>query len=376
MKLRNLLGVVLAAVIAGGILYFVLFRGGGGEGGYVTAWYVEGSTAAEGFKAAVEDYNAGLSRSAMPVKLTGFKDENALASAFETETPDILLCTHYRAFDMHARGKLTDISAALNSRVPDYPKGTASRSAAIGKSFFPIGADVQALLVNEALCDASGFETLEALCAAARQYTEEMGEPFFTADSFAALFFTTLLREGEEFTAQAAPGARSESYIKLYNLLTEAAYDGAMTAEDEPGAAAQVYNGALPCAVVSVSQLAAKKSGFGVYPVPPLSAESGSGMLGEAVGLAVTAGGSRSNGGIAAFISWLFSGGRDIKLALQCSLVPAQSGTINTRDAHWSALMKLGAGEIIAMPVQESEFIENRAAFEAEFRRSMEFLAG
>ena len=38
--------------------------------------------------------------------------------------------------------------------------------------------------------------------------------------------------------------------------------------------------------------------------------------------------------------------------------------------------MKLGAGEIIAMPVQESEFIENRAAFEAEFRRSMEFLAG
>ena len=110
--------------------------------------------------------------------------------------------------------------------------------------------------------------------------------------------------------------------------------------------------------------------------MPPLSAESGGGMLGEAVGLAVTAGGSRSKSDIAAFVTWLFSGGRDIKLALQCSLVPAQNGTISTRDARWSALMKLGAGEIIAMPVQESEFIENRAAFEAEFRRSMEFLAG
>ena len=208
MKLRNLLGVLLAAVIAGGIMYFILSRGGG-EGSYVTAWYVEGSTAADGFKAAVEDYNAGLSRTAMPVKLTGFKDENALADAFETDTPDILLCAHYRAFDMHARGKLTDISAALSGRAPDYPKGTASRSAAIGKSFFPLGADVQALLINEALCDAPGFETLEALCAAAREYTEEMGEPFFTADSFAALFFTTLLREGEEFTAQDAPGART-----------------------------------------------------------------------------------------------------------------------------------------------------------------------
>ena len=100
MKLRNLLGVLLAAVIAGGIMYFILFRGGG-EDGYVTAWYVEGSTAADGFKAAVEDYNAGLSRTAMPVKLMGFKDENALADAFETDTPDILLCAHYRAFDMH-----------------------------------------------------------------------------------------------------------------------------------------------------------------------------------------------------------------------------------------------------------------------------------
>lgn len=375
MKLRNLLGVLLAAVIAGGIMYFILSRGGG-EGGYVTAWYVEGSTAADGFKAAVEDYNAGLSRTAMPVKLTGFKDENALADAFETDTPDILLCAHYRAFDMHARGKLTDISAALSGRAPDYPKGTASRSAAIGKSFFPLGADVQALLINEALCDAQGFETLEALCAAAREYTEEMGEPFFTADSFAALFFTTLLREGEEFTAQDAPGARSENYIKLYNLLAEAAYDGALMAADEPGAASQVYDGALPCAVVSVSQLSSKKSGFGVYPVPPLSAESGGGMLGEAVGLAVTAGGSRSKSDIAAFVTWLFSGGRDIKLALQCSLVPAQNGTVSTRDARWSALMKLGAGEIIVMPVQESEFIENRAAFEAEFRRSMEFLTG
>ena len=32
MKLRNLLGVLLAAVIAGGIMYFILSRGGGEDG--------------------------------------------------------------------------------------------------------------------------------------------------------------------------------------------------------------------------------------------------------------------------------------------------------------------------------------------------------
>ena len=85
----------------------------------------------------------------------------------------------------------------------------------------------------------------------------------------------------------------------------------------------------------------------------------------EAVGLAVTAGGSRSKSDIAAFVTWLFSGGRDIKLALQCSLVPAQNGMISTARAVERA--KLGGGIRHAGP-GERVFIETeKAAFEAEF---------
>ncbi|MBP3539668.1 MAG: hypothetical protein J6J62_07475, partial [Oscillospiraceae bacterium] len=72
---------------------------------------------------------------------------------------------------------------------------------------------------------------------------------------------------------------------------------------------------------------------------------------------------------------WLFSGGRDTKLALGAALVPAQSGSVSTRSALLEALLALNDGSVTALPGSEDEFSLQRAEFDAEFRGKMAFLS-
>lgn len=373
-KLRSLLGVLLAAVIAGGFIFYIASRPDESRG-TVVIWYVEDDPLSAGLKKLAVEYNNSHARSSLPVKLRCFSDEDALAGAFETGAPDILLCSHYRAFDMDRRGKLTDISGDLGKSGPEYPKTVSSRGSSIGKSFFPVGLDMQALLINHSLCTSGGFDTMDALCAAAGAYRAETGKAFFAVDSYSSLFFTELLREDEEFTAAVPINSADESAVTLYNLLAECAYDGSITVSADSAASA-VYSGALPCAIVPVSALSsARTDGFGIYSVPPLRTGSSSGDLGEAFGLAVIAGSSRSTGNIAAFIEWLFSGSRDEKLALQCPLVPAQPGSLIIGNALRDAIAGLESGGIVALPEEDSVFLSNRDGFETYFRSRMAFLS-
>ena len=358
MKIRNLLAVLAALVIVGGIYVFAVSRPDDARGA-ITVWYVEGGTMSNEFVALAAGYNKSISRASLPVQCVPFADEDAMAAAFDTQAPDLVLCSHYRAFDMHARGKLTDISAALGDSAPDYPRALSSRSACIGASYFPVGAEVQVLYVNTALTAGRDLTTLEALSAAA---------------DYAPLFFTEYLREGEEFDAGSAARS-SKVYKHIYNLLAENAYTGALslTSGDEVSA---VSAGELGCAVVGTTALPKKLSrGVSVLPVPPLTSAGGEGELGEAWGLAVVARGSRSTGDISAFLAWLFSSNRDTRLALQTQLVPARTSSLITRDALWSALIALNTGEIVALPSADSDFAVNRADFERDIRAKLAFRA-
>ena len=156
MKIRNLLAVLAALVIVGGIYIFAVSRPDDARGA-ITVWYVEGGTMSNEFVARAAGYNKSISRASLPVQCVPFADEDAMAAAFDTQAPDLVLCSHYRAFDMHARGKLTDISAALGDNAPDYPRALSSRSACIGASYFPVGAEVQVLFVNTALTAVTPF---------------------------------------------------------------------------------------------------------------------------------------------------------------------------------------------------------------------------
>ena len=373
MKIRNLLAVLAALVIVGGIYVFAVSRPDDARGA-ITVWYVEGGTMSNEFVALAAGYNKSISRASLPVQCVPFADEDAMAAAFDTQAPDLVLCSHYRAFDMHARGKLTDISAALGDNAPDYPRALSSRSACIGASYFPVGAEVQVLFVNTTLTAGRDLTTLEALSAAAEEYRTETGKPFYAAADYAPLFFTEYLREGEEFDVGSAARS-SKVYKHIYNLLAENAYTGALslTSGDEVSA---VSAGELGCAVVGTTALPKKLSrGVSVLPVPPLTAAGGEGELGEAWGLAVVARGSRSTGDISAFLAWLFSSNRDTRLALQTQLVPARTSSLITRDALWSALIALNTGEIVALPPADSDFAANRADFERDIRARLAFLA-
>lgn len=373
MKIRNLLAVLAALAIVGGIYAFAVSRPDDSRGA-ITVWYVEGGTMSDEFVSLAAGYNKSISRASLPVQCVPFADEDALAAAFDSGAPDLVLCSHYRAFDMHARGKLTDISAALGDGAPDYPRALSSRSESIGASFFPVGSEVQVLFVNTAVTDGRDISTLEALSAAAAEYSAAEGKPFYAVEDYAALFFTEYLREGEEFGADSAARS-SEVYKRIYNLLAENAYTGALLLSDGDALSA-VSAGELGCAIACSTALP-KKLGRSVeiLPVPPLTAESGEGALGCAWGLAVVARGSRSTGDISSFLAWLFSSNRDMRLALQAQLIPAQSGSLITHDALWSALIALNTGEVIAMPPADSDFAVNRADFEQEERARLAFLS-
>ncbi len=372
MKIRNLLAVLAALAIVGGIYAFAVSRPDDARGA-ITVWYVEGGTMSDNFVSLAAGYNKSISRASLPVRCVAFADEEAMAAAFDEGAPDLVLCSHYRAFDMHARGRLADVSAALGGGAPDYPKALSSRSASIGASYFPVGSEVQVLLVNTALTAGRDLTTLEALSASAAEYSAAEGRPFYAVADYAALFFTEFLREGEEFGADDAARA-AKVYKHIYNLLAENAYAGALALPDG-GEAAAVSAGELGCAVVGTTELPKKPSrGVEILPVPPLTAESGEGALGKTWGLAVVAGGSRSTGDIASFLTWLFSSNRDTRLALQAQLVPAQGGSLITRDALWSALTALDMGKVVALPSADSEFAANRADFERRTRSRLSFL--
>lgn len=373
MKLRNLIAVLAASAIVAGVYLFAVTREDESRGA-VSVWYVEGGLADDELAEAVRDYNKSSSRGELPVKLVAFESEAAMAEAFDADAPDLVFCSHYRAFDMHSRSKLADISVQLGADAPDYPKELSSRSVCIGKSFFPVGADVPVLLVNSALAQGAELADMSALSASAEEYRAAVGAPFYAVDSYSALFFTELLREGEEFSAtlEAKP---SEAYAVLYNLLAENAYTGAMAILPQGTAADAVVRGELACAVVMTSALPSRLgSALAVRTVPPLAAGGGSGTVGTAWGFAVPAMGSRSTADIAAFLSWLFSGNRDARLALQCRLTPAQPSSLITNDTLWSTLLTLDPGGIVALPSPDGAFAAHQETFETDFRARMAFL--
>lgn len=371
--IKGLLGVILAFLIAGGVIYFLSTRPDESRG-TVSIWYVGQDSLAAGLEELCGEYNNSHPRTTLPISLRAFESEDELAAACEKSLPDLILCPHTRAFDLGGRSLLVELDAELE-RAVDYPMALSSRNAAIGKSFFPVGCDIQVLLINSALVEGGDFESFADFAGAAQEYAEAKKQPYFAVDDYAALFFTELLREGEEFTGSVRRGAESENYKALYNLLAECAYVGAL-ATDDAGAKA-VCAGTLPCALTHTAALYGLDcEGVALCTIPPLSgAGSTTDRLGTAYGLAVTAGGSRSAGDIAAFLDWLFSGGRDTKLALGAALVPAQSGSISTRSDLWEALLALNDGSVTALPGSTDEFSLQRAEFDAEFRGKMAFLS-
>lgn len=362
---RRLIAVLAAVAVIAGLAYYANSRKDS-KRGTVTLWYVKDSVLAEGLRELARSYNSSFSRKTLPVETIGFESERELAEAFQTGSPDLVVCSHYSAFNLFERSKLTDIGSALTDP-PMYARTVTSRSGSIGQSFFPVGFSLPVLIANSRLVPRLPASDLTAFLETASEYSSLNGRAYFACESYADIYYTELLRQGRDFDAD--PDKLDKQYLELYNRLASAAFDGSMAIVGKD-CAKYTAEGVLPCAVVSSSQLRTLDlSKLTVQDLPSLEGAINGDTMGEAFGLAVTAGGCRSIADIAAFVDWLFSDNRSIKLAEDNCLAPAE-GLVGSTGG--SVFADIAANKIISLPAPASEYYYGRDGFNESFVKALQ----
>ena len=373
MKQRRILAVVLALAIAAGVFVFFSTRKDNSRG-MVTLWYEKGSPLAGEIEKLAESYNSDMARETLPVETKCFETEEALAEAYETGTPDILLCSHLRAFSLHQREKLTDISEEANLVPPAYPKSIQSRNSSIGRSFFPLGLSVPVLAINNSLISQRSFASFEEVFSQAAFYTKKTGKPFLVCDNIPELGCVYMLRFGEEFDGKMEDISGKPRLLSLYNTFAEAAFDGCLSFPGEDGIKA-FTNGAVPCIFTDSEKLSGiDLATVTVCALPSPEGSANSDTVGTAYGFAVTNGGCRSKGDTAAFISWVFSEKRSVHAALDSMLSPLTAGADAPAGTVQALLNDMVKDKLVTLPSPDSDYIRNKTGFEESFQREMERL--
>ena len=319
-------------------------------------WCASDDALLPGLQKAAADYNRSRKKSMLPVTLREFADETALVSALNTARPDLLLCSHTLAFPLYEEGLLSDSGTKL-----PFPDAVAGRSEGVGRSIFPIGSRVQLLVSRETLS-----ADLEALCARAAAYGAETGSPFLAADSYADLLCQNLLGSGE-FHAERSKDCFSAAFQSAWNALAEAAFSGGLYTGRE--AAASLLSSGIPT-VISFSDTLTETS-LEDFALTPLRGE-GAPLLADLRCFAVMAHEGRQQRGTAAFLAWLFSGERACRLSLEAGLVPALPG--GQPEGGLEELLLSLSSRALWLPDGGSDFVKNRAAFEADCRAALDLL--
>jgi len=341
----------------------------------ISLWLLRDHPLAASIESLTETYNA--SEPYAVVVLRFFDDEAAMAQAMDSARPDLLLCGAEQAIAMHEQGRLRSLSAGAEP----LPASTA-RFRALGDcvdlSFFPLCADVQLLAVNAAVparTDAAILSNMERLCLAAAEQGKADSAPFFSADSFAALFAACLAQTGDDFAARREEDIRREAYRRLYNLLADAAFTGGLLWEcgDLPAA---VSDGRVGCAVCFSSSLVCTDDAS-VYCYPlPLMPGGEKLCLAEIYGFAVTSPFERSLPGAARFLRWLCAPETSAGLLLDEGYLPAADGPWPERAGSFAGAMRAVAdGYGFVVPAADSGYRLHGKEFERSFRDALALLA-
>lgn len=339
-------------------LFLTLSPGGASSANALKLWYISGDCSDKALEALVSDYNRRGGKRARPVAVQSFEDEAALGAAFETDMPDLLLCSHAKAVQLDSRTVLARLDADTDVWTQEV-----SGLDGVGEYFFPLGARVTVLLTNTAKCEAAGLPTswdsLEALLDTAQDYAVSSGAAFLAADSYTAVFRGALLSLGADFDP-AAPSVNSENYAKIYNALAQCAYNGGLSA-------AESLPGDLPCMLARSTALGGGLPSSLSAALAPLP-EGGSDMRpAELLGIAAFRHENEDYGAAIAFIDWLCGGERLSKLALDSGLVPVSEPD----SKSGSPLLELyDCGKLSFSDTDGSTERE----FDAQFRRTIELL--
>ena len=352
------LAAAAALVAAFAMCLFLTLSPGSSSAQPLRLWYISGDCSDKALEALVSDYNRRGGKRARPVSVQRFEDEAALGAAFETDMPDLLLCSHAKAVQLDSRAVLARFETDA-----DVWAQKVSGLEGVGEYFFPLGARVTVLLTNTAKCEAAGlpasWDSLEALLDTAQDYAASSGAAFLAADSYAAVFRGALLSLGADFDP-AAPDAKAEDYAKIYNALAQCAYNGGLSA-------AESLPGDLPCMLVRSTALGGGLPSSLSASLAPLP-ESGNDMRpAELMGIAVLRHENDDSDAAIAFIDWLCGGERLSKLALDSGLVPVSEPD----SAYDSPLLELyDCGKLVFVDITGSAEWE----FDAQFRRTIELL--
>lgn len=269
-----------------------------------------------------------------PLELRVFDSEEAMGAAMNEAQPDLLLCTGERALALYGQDKLRE-AAPTAMLAPAF----IALNESVGRSFFPLGAEVPVLAVNAAAYLASpvtngvGDAALggtESLCSLAAAHGRSTDQPFFAADSWAGLFALALRQSGEDFDGRWETLRESARAAALYNVLAETAYAHGLYigAED---AATLVRRGYVVAALLPSRALSQEADGLMCYPAP--LTEGGEPLLPAQVwGLAVTVTDESALAGVNDFLSWLLEADRIAALALDEGLLPSAAGAVEPAE--------------------------------------------
>ena len=338
-------------------LFSVLSRGGASSANALKLWYISGDCSDKALEALVSDYNRRAGKQARAVDVQCFEDEAALGAAFETDMPDLLLCSRAKAAQLDSRAVLAKFETDADiwtQEVYDLE--------GVGEYFFPLGARVTVLLTDTAKCEAAGLPTswgsLEALLDTAQSYAASTGSAFISADSYTAVLRGALLSLGDGFDP-AAPDAKSEDYAKIYNALAQCAYNGGLSA-------ALSAPGELPCTLTWSTALGGSLPAALSVSLAPLPEGGRDQRPAELLGIAALRLEDQSSDDAFAFIDWLCGRERLAKLALDSGLVPV-SEPGSESGSPLLALYDCGRLKFIDTDSRDREF-------DAQFRRTIELL--
>lgn len=352
------LAAAAALIAAFAICLFLTLSPGSSSAQPLRLWYISGDCSDKALASLVSDYNRHGGKRARPVSVQRFEDEAALGAAFETDMPDLLLCSHAKAVQLDSRAVLAKFETDTDVWTQEV-----SGLDGVGEYFFPLGARVTVLVTDTAKCEAAGlpasWDSLEALLDTAQDYAASSGAPLIAADSYTAVFRGALLSLGADFDP-AAPSVNSEDYAKIYNALAQCAYNGGLSA-------AKSSSGELPCALARSTALGGGLPSSLSASLAPLP-EGGSDMRpAELLGIAAFRHENRNSDAAIAFIDWLCGRERLSKLALDSGLVPVSE--LDSKSG--SPLLELyDCGKLSFSDTDGSAERE----FDAQFRRTIELL--
>lgn len=348
-KIKYTLGIFLAVVlvIAGAVyIYFAHYAPLKPDADTeVTVWYVNNDTMWQSFAGLADNYNKGEgAKFGVTVKTKAFASKTELYKQLDKaidekgSLPDMVVCdTDYAAY-MAKNGVLADLSTYFGNWEASEFNTEMTEAASVDGSLVavPIAAQADVFMVNIKLfSDFSAISNFEKLCSVADEYYSRNGGSFFTITDYSLFFRTAASQLKDEFDAESPYETSNKNCKYIYKLLAETAYNRGFGAGDE-GAAKQVGEGKLPCAIVSsvdvmryAYAIDADAIDFAAY---PCMKDGTPAYVEKVTGITMTKSDTNSERASALFIKWFTSNENNSAFVGDSGYIPAAGAAVSISD--------------------------------------------